>query len=311
LNVCTLLDKEIEICAEIWNQCHGKQEIQRMKNGHIERFLESKADDPTIQKCQTVKIFRESNTRDLDAVDESGCTDTENTAAMDKFATCNHNILTKVYDETQGLTSPDKIIFLYCKALEDLSHVCVHHWEPCFAPGDQHQMLLAEMKQKKTYLIQLANGQIPEDSLNQCEQKMKDKSFVSPAVRDVSPTEPPRSSEQPSYDPDYDYDEQDDYADDNGDNQGMLNQVETRYEEVYDKIEEILGTEANIIADEDETIALPKTDDRRRPAGIQPSAAVTSIEDSSAAGSYGNSSSAVSSTSIVLFLSFCLLSILL
>jgi hypothetical protein len=45
----------------------------------------------------------------------------------------------------------------------DLSHVCVHHWEPCFAPGDQHQMLLAEMKQKKTYLIQLANGQIPEE----------------------------------------------------------------------------------------------------------------------------------------------------
>ena len=40
--------------------------------------------------------FRESNTRGLDAVDESGCTDTENTAAMDKFATCNHNILTKV-----------------------------------------------------------------------------------------------------------------------------------------------------------------------------------------------------------------------
>ena len=129
----------------------------------------------------------------------------------------------------------------------------------------------------------------------------------------MSPTEPPIQplpTDAPvvvslPYDQvdDYDYNYDNEYGRDNSkhDRNNVLEEkdnVENDSSTGYDKLKHLLQNEETI--SEDNTIALPKTDDTHRPAGVP---AVASVED----GSGNSGSSPVAAVSLIIILSAYLL----
>ena len=132
-------------------------------------------------------------------------------------------------------------------------------------------------------------------------------------MRDVSPTEPPLHplpTDAPAvslpYDQvdDYEYNYDNEYGRDTSKNnhnnvqQDEKDNIENDLSTGYDKLKHLLQHEET--TSEDNTIALPKTDDTHRPAGVP---AVASVED----GSGNSGSSPAAALSLVIILSAYLL----
>merc|ERR1719206_1590357 len=61
---CKLVDKLVNVCGDEWLECHGEEEVRRMKEMQLESFLikNREALPVDIEKCSTVQQFRNQNT---------------------------------------------------------------------------------------------------------------------------------------------------------------------------------------------------------------------------------------------------------
>ena len=56
---CRLVENIVETCGEVWRQCHGLEDVRRMKDMHVESLLhKNRGAVVDIEQCDTVKQFR-------------------------------------------------------------------------------------------------------------------------------------------------------------------------------------------------------------------------------------------------------------
>ena len=57
---CRLVDKIVVVCGDEWRQCHGEEEVRRMKEMQVESLLvKNRGALPIdIEQCNTVQQFR-------------------------------------------------------------------------------------------------------------------------------------------------------------------------------------------------------------------------------------------------------------
>ena len=56
---CRLVENIVETCGDEWRQCHGEEDVRRMKDMHVESLLhKNRGAVVDIEKCHTVKQFR-------------------------------------------------------------------------------------------------------------------------------------------------------------------------------------------------------------------------------------------------------------
>ena len=56
---CRLVENIVETCGDEWRQCHGEEDVRRMKDMHVESLLhKNRGAVVDIEQCHTVKQFR-------------------------------------------------------------------------------------------------------------------------------------------------------------------------------------------------------------------------------------------------------------
>ena len=56
---CRLVENIVETCGDEWRQCHGEEDVRRMKDMHVESLLhKNRGAVVDIEQCETVKQFR-------------------------------------------------------------------------------------------------------------------------------------------------------------------------------------------------------------------------------------------------------------
>ena len=56
---CRLVENIVETCGDEWRQCHGEEDVRRMKDMHVESLLhKNRGAVVDIEQCDTVMQFR-------------------------------------------------------------------------------------------------------------------------------------------------------------------------------------------------------------------------------------------------------------
>ena len=57
---CKLVDKLVNVCGDEWLECHGEEEVRRMKEMQVEYLIVKNrgAEQVDIEQCPTVQQFR-------------------------------------------------------------------------------------------------------------------------------------------------------------------------------------------------------------------------------------------------------------
>merc|ERR1719244_150542 len=152
---CKLVDKLVNVCGDEWLECHGEEEVRRMKELQVESFLNKNRDalPVDIEKCDTVQQFRSEQ---LLFEDPPSCTDNQTVKSQELFQNCTHSITTSVNDKIQSLTSAKSISSIICQALNSISSDCIKHLEKCLDEEDVIILTETHIEQLKTFFINLA-----------------------------------------------------------------------------------------------------------------------------------------------------------
>merc|ERR1719244_448169 len=175
---CKLVDKLVNVCGDEWLECHGEEEVRRMKELQVESFLNKNRDalPVDIEKCDTVQQFRSEQ---LLFEDPPSCTDNQTVKSQELFQNCTHSITTSVNDKIQSLTSAKSISSIICQALNSISSDCIKHLEQCLDEEDVIILTETHIEQLKTFFINLAGEKVEEDiKVDQCQDTF-DKSKTS------------------------------------------------------------------------------------------------------------------------------------
>jgi len=175
---CKLVDKLVNVCGDEWLECHGEEEVRRMKELQVESFLNKNRDalPVDIEKCDTVQQFRSEQ---LLFEDPPSCTDNQTVKSQELFQNCTHSITTSVNDKIQSLTSAKSISSIICQALNSISSDCIKHLEKCLDEEDVIILTETHIEQLKTFFINLAGKKVEEDiRVDQCQDTF-DKSKTS------------------------------------------------------------------------------------------------------------------------------------
>merc|ERR1719206_151039 len=100
---CKLVDKLVNVCGDEWLECHGEEEVRRMKEMQLESFLikNREALPVDIEKCSTVQLYRSEQ---LLFEDPPSCTDNQAVRSQEVFQTCTHSITNSAYKVSQVTT---------------------------------------------------------------------------------------------------------------------------------------------------------------------------------------------------------------
>merc|ERR1719206_1125491 len=156
---CKLVDKLVNVCGDEWLECHGEEEVRRMKEMQLESFLikNREALPVDIEKCSTVQLYRSEQ---LLFEDPPSCTDNQAVRSQEVFQNCTHSITTSVNNKLQSLTTAKSISSIICQALNSISSECVEHLEKCLDEEDVVIMSETHIEQLKTYFINLAENKV-------------------------------------------------------------------------------------------------------------------------------------------------------
>merc|ERR1719431_514993 len=166
---CKLVDKLVNVCGDEWLECHGEEEVRRMKELQMESFLNKNRDalPVDIEKCGTVQQFRSEQ---LLFEDPPSCTDNQTVKSQELFQNCTHSITTSVNDKIQSLTSAKSISSIICQALNSISSDCIKYLEQCLDEEDVIILTETHIEQLKTFFINLAGKKVKEDiKVDQCQ----------------------------------------------------------------------------------------------------------------------------------------------
>merc|ERR1719483_117641 len=166
---CRLVENIVETCGEEWRQCHGQEDVRRMKDMHVESLLsKNRGAVVDIEQCNTVKQFR---SRQIIYHDEpEGCTDEKFVKSQTEFQTCTHSITSSVNDDIQSLNRLKSISSILCEAISSVSSDCVEHLKKCLDAEDVIIMSENHIEQLKVYFVKLAGDKVDTDfSLDNCQ----------------------------------------------------------------------------------------------------------------------------------------------
>merc|ERR1712212_36023 len=166
---CKLVDKLVNVCGDEWLECHGEEEVRRMKELQVESFLikNREALPVDIEKCSTVKQFRSEQ---LLFEDPPSCTENQTVRSQELFQNCTHSITTSVNNKLQSLTSAKSISGLICQALNSISSDCIKYLEKCLDEEDVIILTETHIEQLKTFFINLVGKKLEEDiKVGQCQ----------------------------------------------------------------------------------------------------------------------------------------------
>jgi len=174
---CKLVDKLVNVCGDEWLECHGEEEVRRMKEMQLESFLikNREALPVDIEKCSTVQMYRSEQ---LLFEDPPSCTEV--------FQNCTHSITTSVNNKLQTLHSAKSISSIICQALNSISSECVKHLEKCLDEEDVIIMSETHIEQLKTYFINLAENKAEEGiDVNNCQDNFENLDTSEKEMRDA------------------------------------------------------------------------------------------------------------------------------
>merc|ERR1719369_297235 len=189
--VCRLVEKIVETCGDVWRQCHSAEEVERMKELHVESLVRNnRGTNVDLEKCGTVVQFRSQYADYLEEddyfEDVDKCTEEEIIKSQANFQTCTHYITTSVNDDMKNLNSLKNITDCLCKALSDIANDCVEHLEECLDPEDVNIISEIHIEQLKVYFIKLAGNKVNEDfTLDNCQEEHKEVSANKKDIRNT------------------------------------------------------------------------------------------------------------------------------
>jgi len=166
---CELVDKIVVVCGDEWRQCHGEEEVRRMKEMQVEYLIvNNRGDDQVdIQQCDTVQQFRPHYTW----YEDEDCSEEETRKSQEEFQSCTHSITYLVNDKITNLHSINNISSILCDALSNISSNCVQHLERCFEPEDVLIMSESHIEQLKVFFTNLAGDKVRDDlDLDDCDK---------------------------------------------------------------------------------------------------------------------------------------------
>merc|ERR1719233_1254233 len=99
---CKLIDNLVGVCGAEWLECHGEEEVRRMKEMQVEYLIVKNrgADQVDIEQCTTVQQFRNHDTMYDDLKD---CTEEETVKSQEEFQSCTHTITYSVNEKMSNL----------------------------------------------------------------------------------------------------------------------------------------------------------------------------------------------------------------
>merc|ERR1719317_1153906 len=182
---CKLVDKLVNVCGDEWLECHGEEEVRRMKEMQLESFLikNREALPVDIEKCSTVQLYRSEQ---LLFEDPPSCTDNQAVRSQEAFQNCTHSITTSVNNKLQSLNSAKSISSIICQALNSISSECVKHLEKCLDEEDVVIMSKTHIEQLKTYFINLAENKVEKSiDVDNCEDNFDNLNTSEKEVRNA------------------------------------------------------------------------------------------------------------------------------
>merc|ERR1719206_897475 len=86
---CKLVDKLVNVCGDEWLECHGEEEVRRMKEMQVEYLIVKNrgAEQVDIEQCPTVQQFRNQDTMYENLQDS---TEEERVKSQEEFQRCTH-----------------------------------------------------------------------------------------------------------------------------------------------------------------------------------------------------------------------------
>merc|ERR1719206_602439 len=182
---CKLVDKLVNVCGDEWLECHGEEEVRRMKEMQLESFLikNREALPVDIEKCSTVQLYRSEQ---LLFEDPPSCTDNQAVRSQEVFQNCTHSITTSVNNKLQSLTTAKSISSIICQALNSISSECVEHLEKCLDEEDVVIMSETHIEQLKTYFINLAENKVEKGiDVDNCQENFDNSNTSEKEVRNA------------------------------------------------------------------------------------------------------------------------------
>merc|ERR1719233_824356 len=175
---CKLVDKLVNVCGDEWLECHGEEEVRRMKELQVESFLlkNREALPVDIEKCSTVQQFRSEQ---LLFEDPPSCTENQTVRSQELFQNCTHSITTSVNNKLQSLTSAKSISGLICQALNSISSDCIKYLEKCLDEEDVIILTETHIEQLKTFFINLAGKKLEKEIRNAKEGSLSENDHIS------------------------------------------------------------------------------------------------------------------------------------
>jgi len=168
---CLLISQTIGECGKAWEQCHGREDIRKMKDMYINHLVSQYGggdDGIDVNRCEAVREYRESGRQDEEYRDEDLCTSAKNDELSHKFQKCSHSTSSAAYQNVMDVSDPTSITETLCKALTTIGTVCVKILKECYNKEDLERTKNDHLKEMKSFLMQIVVGKIKNDSLLNC-----------------------------------------------------------------------------------------------------------------------------------------------
>jgi len=161
---CIFLNKTIEKCGELWEDCHTEEVVRRMRELQTESIVEKYREDVDTERCPIVKKFYQPSAR----ADGKNCSDAETHSHQKEYQDCSRSISANVFNVIQETDDVEMITSSLCESLDEINSTCIRHLIHCSSQADFDRQVEDRLAEMKEFLTKLAEDKIPKDALDKC-----------------------------------------------------------------------------------------------------------------------------------------------
>merc|ERR1719474_1577745 len=164
---CDLVTRTLTYCSAELKKCYTRQEMQRMKDMHMESML-AQHNHISFASCDIVKEYLESGRREENVVEGAKCGDRKSIHGQQRFQTCSHLHSTEAYEKIQVLEETNSIRETLCNTLVKIASNCSKELEECFSEEEILRTTEENLAEMQRFLANFAVGKINSEDLSGC-----------------------------------------------------------------------------------------------------------------------------------------------
>jgi len=164
---CDLVTRTLTDCSAELGKCYTRQEMQRMKDMHLESML-AQHNRISFTTCDIVKEYLESGRREDNVEEGAKCGDRQSIHGQQRFQTCSHLHSTEAYEKIQALEETETIRETLCNTLVNIAANCSKELEECFSEEDILRTTEENLAEMQRFLANFAVGKVNSEDLQGC-----------------------------------------------------------------------------------------------------------------------------------------------